>query len=182
MTSTKTCSSLKAVPATAGATTAKRPGKTTDLILHLVAQAYAMGNDSLPRVRLTMGTGIKPKTVTNTLPKLKAQGLVTYTAKEVSLTPAGIKEAGDSARRPTSNAEYHERLKEDLNKRQREIFDKLATGEIWDKDKLAVELGYDSAKHKTFVNHIGSLSGKNIIEYPEKGLVRMSDACFVVRN
>ena len=165
MTATKSFSSLKAVPATAGATTAKRPGKTTDLILHLVAQI------ALPRVRLTMGTGIKPKTVTNTLPKLKAQGLVTYTAKEVSLTPAGIKEAGDSARRPTSNAEYHERLKEDLNKRQREIFDKLATGEIWDKDKLAVELGYDSAKHKTFVNHIGSLSGKKIIEYPMQAVV-----------
>jgi Mn-dependent DtxR family transcriptional regulator len=163
-----------------GGSTAGDKKSTADRIIELVAKSYALGRPSLSRDRLAMATDLKAKTITNTLPKLQSKGLLTYTSTDITLTEAGIEAAGDAARRPSSNAEHQARIKEGLKKREIEIFDLLADGKTWNKDTLAKNLGYDNAKQKTFVNCIGGLSGKKIVEYPNKGEVHLTDTCFLL--
>ena len=140
-----------------------------------------MGNESLERDRLTMGTGLATKTVNNNLPKLREKGLIEFDSKTISLTTKGIANVGDLAKRPTSNEEHHENLIASLQgNKQVQMFRLLVGGQTQDKDDVAKELGYESAKVKAFTNLAGSMKGRGIVEYPTNTTIRLTDTCFVV--
>lgn len=149
-----------------------------DTIFELVAESHGLRNDSLARDQLSKGTGIAAKTVANNLIKLKQKGLVEYDATTVHLTSKGIEKAGPLASGPTSNEEIHERLKKGLKGKQVKLFDLLADGGIHDRNVFAVELDFEDAKKKGFKNLCSALSGKGLVEYPDKQTMTLTDTCF----
>ena len=150
-------------------------------ILEVLAQAYSLGRDAVDRDQLTMGTGLKLKTIQNNLPKLKQQGLIEVQDKMFRLTAKGLAHVGDLAQRPSSNAEHQANMIRTLGKpKQVKMFELLANGGTRDKDEVARILGYDHAKVKAFQNLIGEMRNqKKMVEYPDKKTVRLTDACFI---
>lgn len=102
-----------------------------------------------------------------------------YDAKAISLTEKGIQALGALATRPTSNAALHEMIIKSLKGKQVRMFGILANGETYKKDNVAKQLDYEDSKVKAFVNLIGGMRGKSIVEYPDKNTVRLTDGCFV---
>lgn len=177
-----TVSSKKKKKAGGSATTSNNKNtkkSAQQIILELVAESYSLGNDSLPRAKLTMGTGLATKTVANNLAKMKTKGLIECPdSKLVRLTPEGIEEAGPLiAAAPKTNAEYQERLKATLKGKQVQLFDLLADGKTHSRVDVAKCLGYDGIT-KGFVNLLGSLRGKKMLDYPDKESVQLADLCF----
>ena len=150
------------------------------LILELTAESYSLGEDSLPRDRLTQGTGLAAKTVVNNLTKLKKQGLIEYPdAQSLRLTtPKGVQAAGSLAQAPATNAERHERLKKNLKGKQIALFDLLADGGARDRDDVARALGYENKRTKAFENVKGKLSGQGLLSYPDNQTMQLADLCF----
>ena len=178
-------SSKKKAPAKAVTPTKKKVGASTssksayDVILELLAESYSCGEESLPRDRLTKGTGLKPKTVANAITKLKQEELIVCDPKSLHLTEAGIQKVGTLANIATTNAERQERLKEKLKGRKAiELFELLSDGGIYDKDETAKALGYDGKKVKSFMNLIASVKGQGLLEYPDSDSLQLTDMCF----
>ena len=175
--------SLKKLPTKANASSKTKSSDATSkktaqqIILELVAEAHSLG-ESLPRIRLTQGTGIATKTATNNLAKLKQKGWIDYDAETVRLTLEGIKAAGPLANPPTTNGDRHERLKKSLKGKQVKLFDLLADGSVHDRDTVAQALDFDGMKQKGFVNLVGALRGQGIVEYPDNKTVQLTDMCF----
>jgi len=149
-----------------------------DIILELLAESAGIGEESLPRERLTKGTGLAAKTVNNNITKLKQKGWVDYDAKTIHLTENGMESSGAMANVPKTNAEIHERTKSKLKGKEILLFEMLADGNVRDRNEVAQALGYENMKTKAFLNVVGKLSGQGIAEYPDKQSVQLSDKCF----
>lgn len=169
----------------AGTTSKKKSGDAAtkkgaqQVILELAAESYSLGEESLPRARLTQGTGLAAKTVTNNLAKLKQKGLIECPdAQTLRLTPEGVRAAGSLANAPATNAERQERLKEKLTGKQLALFDLLADGGARDRDDVARALGYENKKTKAFVNLKGKLSSQGLLSYPDSRSMQLADLCF----
>lgn len=159
----------------------KKEGKSAEVkIMEVLAKMYAANTTSVEKEKILNMTGIAPKTLSNTIPKLKRKGFIEVDKGVVELTEAGINEMGDMAKQAGSNEEIQEKIKEDLSVKQVEIMDALLDGKIHSKEALARNLNYkDGAKTKTFVNAVGGLSGKKIVIYPSKGDVQINEEkCF----
>jgi predicted transcriptional regulator len=179
-----TANSRKKLPIKAGSSSAKSRDATSkksaqEIILELAAESYSLGNETLPRSRLTMGTGLATKTVINNLAKLKQKGLIEYPdPKTIKLTQEGVNAVGTLANLPKTNADRHECIKKNLKGKHINLFDLLLDGNIHDKNAIANALGYDSQKTKGFVNLIGAMRSQGLVEYPDKQTVKLSDICF----
>ena len=155
-----------------------------ETMLELVAKAYALGKDKLHRDRLTMDTDLAAKTISNNLPKLKEKGWIDFDTKTIWLTTQGLQHMGDLAKRPSSNAERIDMMTKSFTPKQKEMFRLLTTknGKTCLKDDIAKELGYEHGKVKAFVNLIGSMRGKGVVEYPEPTTIRLTDEYLVEKS
>jgi hypothetical protein len=181
----KVATTTKKPPTRAASTnvTKKAPQKraVVDVILETVAEAYSIsfGKVPLERKRLEIVTGLKKKTIDNTLPQLGRNGWITYDSKTLQLTAEGVKKVGSLVSFPQNNAECQARIKQNLKGKAIELLELLEDGRAHNCGDVAVKLGYDSAKKKSFANLKGSLKGKGFAEYSsDKQSIQLSDVCF----
>lgn len=123
------------------------------------------------------------KTVANALTKLKKSNYVIIEGKTLRLTDEGKAFLGPKAEKGgqgATNNDVHESLKEDMKKKEIELFETLLDGKIHDKDEIALALNYkDGKKTKTFMNMIGVLKTNGVIHYPDKDSIQLvHDTCF----
>mmetsp|Transcript_30348 Transcript_30348/g.70922 ORF Transcript_30348/g.70922 Transcript_30348/m.70922 type:complete len:212 (+) Transcript_30348:395-1030(+) len=159
-------------------------GKSAErTILEVLASFHANGKAPVEKDKVLKAANVAAKTMANNLPKLKRQEMIEVTGSLLSLTHKGIEEMGDLAKGAVCNEENLERLKKDLKTKQILLLEALLDKEVHSKNDIAQQLGFNDCKQKTFVNLMGSLSGKQIVHYPTKGKIQLNlETCFPFDN
>ena len=150
-------------------------------IMEALGTFYYRNVSVVDKEKLIAATKMAPKTMSNTIPKLRNDGFIhSPQPKMIALTEKGIAALGDRIKCSCTNEEVHEKIKADLKDKGVKLFEALLDGETHDKDKIARDLGYkDGKKTKTFINLAGSMKTAKIIDYPDKTSIALNkETCF----
>lgn len=159
------------------------PGAADTILNYLAAMKAKFNQDEVDKTKLSGLTKIKgASTIRNALAKLKKEGLITVEGKMVVITSKGMDKADTSAfdhiKVPTTNQEKHDIIREELNKKQREVFDALIDGYSKNKEDLRDQLSME--KNSTWRNLLASLVKIKVAEYPTKTTIRLTKDMFPV--
>ena len=150
-------------------------------IMAALGTFYSRNVSVVSKEKLLAATKMAPKTMANTIPKLREDGFIhSPQPKMLALTEKGIGALGDSIKCSSTNEEVHERIKGDLRDKGVKLFEALLDGESHDKEEIARALGYKNGKKtKTFINLAGSMKTAKIIDYPDKNSIALNkETCF----
>jgi Mn-dependent DtxR family transcriptional regulator len=132
-----------------------------------------MGHDAPTRTQLAAKAGWTPKgsNLRNRLSELSQLGLVEYPRTgHVQLTSAGT----TAAPAPDTGQTLIESIEAVLTGPQRQIFDKLRSGDVWTRLDLANAIGWEPAG-SNLRNRLSELSQLELVEYPAKGEVQLQE-------
>lgn len=145
-------------------------------ILAALSWWHALGHRQPSRIMVASIAGFSPTAshFGNMVSALKSTGLVTYpsTPGHLELTDAGFAcaDVPDIGR-------ARDAVRPRLNGAQQKIFDVLIQGGEMDRTDVAERAGFSpSASH--FGNMVSALKSLGVIEYPSKGMLRISDWLF----
>lgn len=147
------------------------------IIVEALGQQYAIGNKEVDRKKLASycSKPLKPKTIANTITKLRQKGLIEFDASTIRLTAKGVKSIDPELLKPPSPEDHLERIKETLKGKQVQLFEALLDGEIHNKDDIAQQLNYENRKVKAFMNLTGALKkGKGLVIYPDAETIQIN--------
>lgn len=155
-----------------------------DSILNYLAALKAKFDiGAVKKEEIGPATKTKGSTIRNALAALKKDGLVVVDGKMLVITSKGMGEADTSSfgniKIATTNEEKHNMIKEELTSdKQRQLFDALADGHIYNKEELRVSLGY--GKNSTWRNLIASLVKVKVAEYPSQKTIQLTKSMFPI--
>jgi hypothetical protein len=142
-------------------------------LLEALAWWALMGHDAPTRTQLAAKAGWTPKgsNLRNRLSELSQLGLVEYPRTgHVQLTSAGT----TAAPAPDTGQTLIESIEAVLTGPQRQIFDKLRSGDVWTRLDLANAIGWEPAG-SNLRNRLSELSQLELVEYPAKGEVQLQE-------
>ena len=145
----------------------------------LAAHKVKFGQDSVSRKKLG-GLAKVPgaSTVRNALAKLKKELWVEVNGDEVVITDRGMQHANvEAVEIPTSNAEHHAKIKQDLTAKQVALFDLISDGHVHSKTEVMEALGM--SKNSSWRNLLAALAKEHIIEH-EKDKIQLTERRFPV--
>jgi Mn-dependent DtxR family transcriptional regulator len=113
--------------------------------------------------------------------RLRKKGLLEVNADGLLvLTDSGADLAGNAGidDLPATNEEQHERMKESLSPKQKQLFQQLKDGQPHPREGLSSTLGYDSPKKSAFTMLLTRTKKLGYIEYVGNDSVQLTDMAF----
>lgn len=147
-------------------------------LIEALAEAESIGRNEISRSWLAFIAGVSPTSsaFVNNLSRLSSLGYVRYPRQGlVEFTEKG-KTASPSIDRPLTADELFARIIRLVSRPQSVLLEVLRSNypRTLSRDNLA-DLADVSDKSSAFVNNLSALSSRELVEYPERGLVKLRD-------
>ena len=189
MSKKKQGSPKQSLPIKAKKTTAKRStkassdGSASQTILNVTATLAGLnGSNVVPKDKMfayVKCEGVMAKsTIANALTKLKREGLLVVTAKEVTITEKGLKRADTSGDLTfATNADYQKKIQENLKIKPRscDLMAELADGRVRNKKEVAAAIG--CKMNSTWANMLTPLKKLKILDF-DRDTINLTDDMF----
>lgn len=176
-------------PPSSGSKGKRAKGSVRDIILRSLAELRALRIAEPPRIQVALFAGYSNASsagFAKALSGLKQDGLVAYqSSKTVGLTETGLNaDVMKGVVPPKNNCEVHERIKQLLKPKMKEMFDALADGGVHNREDVAQRMGYTNQMSSGFAKAVSMMKSLGLLDYPKNEvdpkvkMVKLTDIAF----